>query len=310
MRLVDSKFWSKTAFSKNCLHGVRLLRREEMRARWSDNDRNFGPFTYANQKTNHFTLVLVSGDGEDYPGCSLRLQLFKATFIVALPAVIKPYREKVEAGWDGPTIVLMGRSWYWKHEAREYGFSCSDGYLQVYYGRQSHFGDSKVEQRKSWILPWTEWSHVRHSLYGLDGEHFVDEPKKVHHVLAGATAMSVSYQDWKKTQDLCPSRSFAFADFDGEHLTVKTRIEEREWHSGTGWFKWLRFFRKPKIHRSLDLDFSGEVGPRKGSWKGGTIGHAIEMLPGELHESAFRRYCEGEDHRGGKPRNMKFIGAA
>lgn len=30
---------------------------------------------------------------------------------------------------------------------------------------------------------------------------------------------------------------------------------------------------------------------RKGSWKGGTIGHSIEMPPGELHADAFRRYC-------------------
>ena len=47
-----------------------------------------------------------------------------------------------------------------------------------------------------------------------------------------------------------------------------------------------------KIRRSLDLEFSGETGPEKGSWKGGTVGTGIEMLPGELHEAAFRRYCQ------------------
>ena len=54
----------------------------------------------------------------------------------------------------------------------------------------------------------------------------------------------------------------------------------------------------------------GETGREKGSWKGGTIGTSIEMLPGELHESAFRRYCD-EEHRAksGKYR-IKFIGAA
>jgi hypothetical protein len=30
----------------------------------------------------------------------------------------------------------------------------------------------------------------------------------------------------------------------------------------------------------------------KGSWKGGTVGHSIAMLPGELHGAAFARYCE------------------
>ncbi len=65
---------------------------------------------------------------------------------------------------------------------------------------------------------------------------------------------------------------------------------------GTGWFKWLSWFRAPKIRRSLAIEFSGETGPEKGSWKGGTVGTGIDMRPGELHESAFRRYC-GEPHR-------------
>ena len=107
--------------------------------------------------------------------------------------------------------------------------------------------------------------------------------------------------------DLCPTKTFAFTDFDGEQLTAKTRIEERQWELGTGWFKWLSHFHKPIIHRSLDIDFSGETGRRKGSWKGGICGTSIEMLPGELHEAAFKRYCDGEDRREGK-RDMRFIG--
>lgn len=37
-----------------------------------------------------------------------------------------------------------------------------------------------------------------------------------------------------------------------------------------GWFKWLSWFGRPKIRRSLDIQFSSETGPEKGSWKGGT----------------------------------------
>jgi hypothetical protein len=48
------------------------------------------------------------------------------------------------------------------------------------------------------------------------------------------------------------------------------------------------------------MRFSSEVGERKGSWKGGTIGHSITLLPNELHEAGFRRYCEKE--------GLKFIG--
>ena len=74
-------------------------------------------------------------------------------------------------------------------------------------------------------------------------------------------------------------------------------------------FAWLSIFRRAKIRRSLSLTFSEEVGPEKGSWKGGLMGTGIEMLPGELHEAAFRRYCE-QEHRGkGGKYCIKFIGA-
>ena len=50
-------------------------------------------------------------------------------------------------------------------------------------------------------------------------------------------------------------------------------------------------------------------GPEKGSWKGGTMGHGIDMVAGELHESAFRRYCETEQQaRYGKTFRLTFIG--
>src|SRR5690606_33228759 len=94
---------------------------------------------------------------------------------------------------------------------------------------------------------------------------------------------------------------FTFRDFDGEELTATTRIEEREWRFGVGWFKWLSLFRRPKVSRDLEITFSGETGKRKGSWKGGTIGDSIKMLPGELHEPAFRRYCAAN--------GMTFVGA-
>ena len=84
-------------------------------------------------------------------------------------------------------------------------------------------------------------------------------------------------------------------------FTARTLIEEREWRLGEGWFKWLSLFRGPKISRSLDIRFSGETGRRKGSWKGGTTGHSIQLkFLGELHETAFRRYCAAHE--------MTFVG--
>lgn len=267
------------------------------RIRWSDNDRYWGPFTYSRDERGYrpFAVLLDSGSGdEDSRGCRLRLSAFGRTLIIALPQIIRPFQEKVVAtSWDAATIQRMGRDWYWRREHREFGFSVSNGFLQLMYGRQSH--DSSTEKRKGYFLPWKQWRHVRHSLYGLQGEHFWTEQKR-------AKGQPSNFDDWWAAKESCPSRSFTFKDFDGEELIAKTMIEEREWRFGEGWFKWLSLFRRPKIHRSLNLEFSGETGERKGSWKGGTIGHSIEMQPGELHEAAFRRYCP--EHK------MTFVGVA
>lgn len=196
----------------------------------------------------------------------------------------------------------MGRDWYWEVTPREFGFSITDGHLSVEFGRVTH--DSSTEQRWGCFLPWTQWRHVRHSYYGLKGEHVATLPDT-------GKSYRLDSGRWERERaiaDATPTASFAFEDFDGERLTVTTKIEEREWRFGTGWFKWLSLFRRPKVSRSLDLRFSGEVGPEKGSWKGGTIGHSIEMLPGELHEAAFRRYCDQEhDARRGRRYHIKFL---
>lgn len=263
--------------------------------RWGDNDKHLGPFTYSHDgRYRPFAAVLFSADDE-YPGCGLRLSALGHTLIVELPAIIKPYREKVFAkSWDAETVARLGRDWYWNIDQRQFGFTLADGFLQVFRGR--HTMDSNTDRSKGFFLPWTQWRHVRHSFYGLDGEHLATLPDT-----------GKSYRDdparWDRERaiaDSTPTVSLEFDDFDGERITATTRIEEREWKAGTGWFKWLSLFRRAKISRSLDIRFSAETGKRKGSWKGGTTGHSIEMLPGDLHEAAFRRYCA--EH------NMTFVG--
>lgn len=268
-----------------------------MRARrWSDNDHYLGPFTYARERSyRRLSMVLSSGDDEDR-GCEFRVSGFGHTFITALPNIIKPWRRWVDTSkyeWS-----QSPNGGYWDIHRREYGFCFSRSgtiggatFLQVFLGPQTH--DSSTTKNWCKFLPWTSWRHVRRSLYDLDGAHVWTEPESLGY-------NHDAYVTRKAAEEECPSRTFAFTDYDSEQLTARTRIEEREWRFGTGWFKWLSVFRKPIIQRSLDIRFSGETGKRKGSWKGGTIGHSINMLPGELHEAAFRRYCD--EH------NMQFTG--
>jgi hypothetical protein len=251
--------------------------------RWSDHDRYFGPFTYARDKRGYrpMAAIISSGDDDEYPGSSLRFSGFGHTLIIAMPSIIKPSRQ-----WKDLSQCDWATSpGYWDIHERQYGFSYAEGFLQVFLGRQTN--DSSTDQIWTKFLPWTQWRFIRHSLYGLSGEHLWTEPED-------------GWRAYFDAKEKCPSASFDFEDFDGERIVAKTVIEEREWKFGTGWFKWLSLFRRPKIRRSLDIAFPKETGDRKGSWKGGTVGHSIDMLPGELHGAAFRRYCA--EHR------MKFVG--
>lgn len=252
------------------------------RIRWSDNDRYFGPFTYAYEpRYRKFALMLNSGHDE-HPGTYLRLCVGAHTLIVKLPPILRPWRK-----WVDTSRYEWSRgegNGYWDEHAREFGFTTFDGSLHIHYGPQTH--DSDTDKTKVWFYPWREHRCIRHSVYDLEGEHFADLPEWGLRNRNGWTVKEA-------IEAACPVARFDFEDFDGEGITATCRIEEREWKRGKGIFR-LLYIGRNSVRRSLDLRFSAEVGKRKGSWKGGTIGHSIDMLPGELHEAAFRRYCVQE----------------
>ena len=250
-----------------------------MNIRWSDNDQYFGPFTYARDTHGYRPFgvqVSCCTNGRN----QFRASAFGHTILFPLPPILKVCRV-----WERT---------YWYAYPREFGAFLIDGAVHLDYGAQTH--DSTTDKSKVWFLPWCQTRHIRHSLYGLKGEIVADLPER---------AKGADWQCHRNVEQailgVCPTARFEFTDFDGERLTATTRIEEREWAHGTGRFKWLSLFRRNIIRRSLDIDFSGETGKRKGSWKGGTTGTSIDMLPGELHEAAFRRYCAQNA--------MTFVGA-
>lgn len=54
--------------------------------------------------------------------------------------------------------------------------------------------------------------------------------------------------------------------------------------AGSKWIGWPRWIRE-----SIDVQFSGEVGERSGSWKGGCIGCGYDLRPDERMVDALRR---------------------
>jgi len=266
-------------------------------SRLTDNDTNIGQLTFGKAGWRPWILRVESGDDDD-PGNCLTMYAFGWCARLRLPNIIPPYRVRhLATSWDAATVERMGRNFYYETFPRQYGFCLNDGHLTVSFGAATH--DSSTTQDWGCFLPWTQWRHVRYSLYDAEGKHFWTQLER-----------TGGFDEQFKADKECPTVSFTFRDFDNELITAKTKITEREWRFGTGWFKWLSLFRRPKISRSLDIEYSAEVGTEKGSWKGGTIGCGIEMLPGELHEAAFRRHCE-QEHRAKHGRyRIQFVGLA
>lgn len=265
--------------------------------RLTENDRTFGPLAWGKTGWRPWRVVWSSGDDEegDYRN-DVTVYAFGWVVRLLLPNILQPYRIKHEhVGWPAATVARLGRDWYYETHPRKYGFCLSEeGHLSFYFGAQTD--DSSTTQSWGYFLPWTQWRHVRHSFYGLRGE------------LIWTELDCNRYLEQQVAKEENPKRVFVINDFDGEVIEATTMIEEREWHFGTGWFRWLSWFRAPKVRRSLDIEFSAQVGPEKGSWKGGTLGHGIDMLPGELHEAAFRRYCEQEHRAKYQKFKIKFVG--
>lgn len=262
-----------------------MTRTVRPRQRWNDTERRFGPLTVARDRrtSRYFALVLDSGD-EERPGCTLRLSVFGRTLILDCPPILRPYREKVTArSWDAATIERMGRDWYYAEDPRQVGVTISEGgFVSVAYGRQSE--DSRTERRWGWFMPWAQWRVVRRRWFGLTG--------------ACVSEVREDRVRWERVfahKSLCPRVRFTFLDYDGEQLEATTHLEEMVWHRGIGWWRWLGWCCPPQSKRFLEITFSGEVGRRKGSWKGGTIGHRITVEPGELHADAFARYAAAHE---------------
>lgn len=268
--------------------------------RWGDNDRHFWPFTLSTGDYKHWGFMIDSGAHEDGRGdCHIRMYFGTVTLICELPRLIGDYSVRhVAETWDAATVERLGRNWYEERFPREFGLFVAEGTLHAHWGAQTH--DSSTTKSKCYFLPWRNWRHIRRSFYDLAGHHFWTEP----------AGYRTAWEAVQAVEAAVPKARFEFDDYDGERIVATSHIEEYEWRMGTGWCRWLSWFRKPRIERSLKLEFSKEVGPEKGSWKGGTVGHSTEMFPDETPEAAFRRYCEKEHRSKYRKFQIKYVGPA
>lgn len=107
---------------------------------------------------------------------------------------------------------------------------------------------------------------------------------------------------------------FTFLDYDKEEITATGKLVRRVYSYGnnnkvTRWI--MKFFKKPIDNVYLEMEFHKEIGPSKGSWKGGVTGQGCKLLPDELPEDGFVRYCTDPEVRGFRSTdltNMTLIG--
>jgi hypothetical protein len=218
---------------------------------------------------------------EERLGSYFMIAAFGYTLKLLIPQfMLRPSKTWVDTSknaWSSP------RGGYWQIDQRKYGMYQFENHFVVLLGRQSH--SSSTTQSWSTFLPWNEWRHTRYRIFDKDFNKIRED------VFTGAKG------EWSKKWDITykfkesiEKVRFCFFDYDDELIWADTYVEEREYERGEKWFKWLSIFWPTRVYRSLDMAFDKEVGDRKGSWKGGTLGTSIAMEPTDNHETAFRRW--------------------
>jgi len=154
----------------------------------------------------------------------------------------------------------------------EYGIQIHNSYFWLELGGNGNMGGG--DKTISWQLPFTFDVCCRHDIEcNINGEI----------KMVPAKELGDCYWD----SDKINRQIYDFTDnYDGTKLKATIYAEEREWRRK--WLQWTSLFNDVK--KSIEIEFSEEVGPRKGSWKGGILGTSCEILPGESPLDALRRY--------------------
>lgn len=126
-------------------------------------------------------------------------------------------------------------------------------------------------------MPW-QWQWVRTSSLRADGK-WEHETKKV-------GDKSFWKDEWKGIlwSEAYPY-TYVLKNGEIQERIATVKVEEREWR----WkgFKWLGF--PNMVRKTIAVEFNDEVGERRGSWKGGTIGCGYDLLPDETPLQCLRR---------------------
>lgn len=188
----------------------------------------------------------------------------------------------IHLGWPNIFIKLPFRSTGGNPDygSQTWGFS-----LHAYDG---HFSWKNATKIIHW--PWS-FDHYRTSYVRKDGtwnHEFAHEQRGINKL-----GRDVALESWKirhqREQDTKWKEEhfyrYVLKSGEVQERIATICVEEREWRR-----RWLPFTRLfGMVQRTIGVDFSGEVGERSGSWKGGTVGCSYEMKAGETPLECLRR---------------------
>ena len=190
---------------------------------------------------------------------------------------------------------------YEVYEEREYKISYDkkEGYINIHwnYADQLLYNITKHKGYSKWItFFWGDFSCScsKWELLNLDKSLFKDITK-------------ANYEERQELDKHHQYIEFTFLDYDKEEITATGKLVRRVYSYGnqnsvTRWI--MKFFRKPIDNIYLEMEFHKELGPNKGSWKGGVTGQGCKLLPDELPEDGFLRYCTDPEVRGFRSSNL------
>lgn len=158
------------------------------------------------------------------------------------------------------------------YDSKEYGVSIHDNTVFFHWGYEL----------KGWGIPFFDFGHcIRRDIY--------KGPKTLHPI----HWRSVDWEpyDYHHIPDYITKFEGYFTDYDGEVIPCTYTVQEFEWRPK--WLKWTSLFAFVK--REIDISFSSEAGPRKGSWKGGVLGIGHVMKENETPQECFERFTKEAD---------------
>lgn len=167
-------------------------------------------------------------------------------------------------GWGKLYIHLPIRTGIEDCDSASWGFSYHSNKIWIYIGGGGNFEGGR--KWKTITMPW-DLTWVRTSTLTNDGWFHETKSNRLDWGGSGIGSFEwLELNKWKETHEYTDKH-------DGTKVNATISVKEREWRPL--WFMWTKLFSKTV--RSIDVEFDQEVGKRKGSWKGGTLGCGYDL---------------------------------